>query len=180
MKRFGSIFMGTLLSTTALTCLPAWAQTAPAAGAPVEEIVVRGAYIPEPKRETSEISSFITPEDFEFRKPNMISQMAESHPAVHMQRNVSNPRKDIITGASCTIPSKSCIYVGQHLRCVMTVYLDRVRIVGKPGNVPDDYINELVVPSQVAAMEIYPRGVGAPPEYQPMNGSCGVVLIWSK
>lgn len=64
MKRFGSIFMGTLLSTTALTCLPASAQTAPA-GEPVEEIVVRGAYIPEPKRETSEISSFITPEDFE-------------------------------------------------------------------------------------------------------------------
>lgn len=65
MKRFGSIFMGTLLSTTALTCLPAAAQTAPAAGEPVEEIVVRGAYIPEPKRETSEISSFLMPEDFE-------------------------------------------------------------------------------------------------------------------
>ncbi len=65
MKRFGSIFMGTLLSTTALTCAPVSAQTAPPAGAPVEEIVVRGAYIPEPKRETSEISSFLMPEDFE-------------------------------------------------------------------------------------------------------------------
>lgn len=64
MKRFGSIFVGTLLSTTALTCLPAVAQTAPASDA-VEEIVVRGAYIPEPKRETSEISSFLMPEDFE-------------------------------------------------------------------------------------------------------------------
>lgn len=63
MKRFGSIFMGTLLSTTALACLPAAAQEAPAE--PIEEIVVRGAYIPEPKRETSEISSFLTPEDFE-------------------------------------------------------------------------------------------------------------------
>lgn len=65
MKRFGSIFMGTLLSTTALTGLPAAAQTAPPAGEPVEEIVVRGAYIPEPKRETSEISSFLMPEDFQ-------------------------------------------------------------------------------------------------------------------
>jgi hypothetical protein len=62
----------------------------------------------------------------------------------------------------------------------MTVYLDRVRIVGKPGNAPDDFVNELALPSQVAAMEIYPRGVGAPPEFQPMNGSCGVVLLWSK
>ncbi|HEX6316680.1 MAG TPA: hypothetical protein VFZ73_17535, partial [Gemmatimonadaceae bacterium] len=65
-------------------------------------------------------------------------------------------------------------------RCAMTVYLDRIRVVGKPGNALDDYVNELVVPTHVAAMEIYPRGVGAPPEYQPMNGSCGVVLIWTK
>lgn len=65
MKRFGSIFMGTLLSTTALTWAPAQAQTAAPAGEITEEIVVRGAYIPEPKRETSEISSFITPEDFQ-------------------------------------------------------------------------------------------------------------------
>ncbi len=65
MKRFGSIFVGTLLSTTALTLVPVWAQSAAPAGDAVEEIVVRGAYIPEPKRETSEISSFITPEDFE-------------------------------------------------------------------------------------------------------------------
>lgn len=123
---------------------------------------------------------FITPEDFEFRKPHQISQMAEGVPAVYMKRNVMDPRRDIIVGSQCSVPSKSCVPVGQHLRCVMTVYLDRIRIVGKPGNAPDDYINELVVPSQIAAMEIYPRGVGAPPQYQPMNGSCGVVLIWSK
>jgi len=61
----------------------------------------------------------------------------------------------------------------------MTVYLDRVRIVGKFGST-DDFVNEIVVPSSVAAMEVYPRGTGAPPEFQSMNGSCGVVLIWTK
>jgi hypothetical protein len=62
----------------------------------------------------------------------------------------------------------------------MTVYLDRVRIVGTVGGRPDDFVNEMVVPSSVAAMEVYPRGTGAPPEFQPMNGNCGVVLIWTK
>lgn len=64
MKRFGSMLASALLSTTAL----GWSTTAIAAAPqaePLEELVVRGAYIPEPKRETSEISSFVTPEDLE-------------------------------------------------------------------------------------------------------------------
>ena len=124
---------------------------------------------------------FITPEDFELRRPHLMTQMAEGYPAVFIKHNPANPRADVILGTPCSTPSKYCQPVGLNLfRCVMTVYLDRVRIVGKLGNMPDDFINELVVPSTVAAMEIYPRGVGAPPEYQSANGSCGVVLIWSK
>ena len=123
---------------------------------------------------------FVTPEDFEFRKPHQITQMVEGHPSVFLKRNAMNPRQDVIVGAPCAVASKTCVPVGQMLRCLMTVYLDRVRIVGKPGNSLDDFVNEMVIPSTVAAMEIYPRGVGAPPEFQPMNGSCGVVLIWTK
>jgi len=44
----------------------------------------------------------------------------------------------------------------------------------------DDYVNELAPPNHVAAMEIYPRAVSAPPQYQPLNGTCGVVLIWTR
>jgi hypothetical protein len=123
---------------------------------------------------------FLTPEDFEARKPHQITQMVEGIPAIFMKRNVSNPRKDVIVGAPCMVESKTCVPVGQMLRCLMTVYLDRIRVVGKPGSAPDDFVNELVIPNTVAAMEVYPRGVGAPPEFQPMNGSCGVVLIWTK
>ncbi len=62
MKRFGSILAGALLSSTALTCgTVALAQEEGA----VDEIVVRGAFIPEPKRDTSEISSYLSAEDFE-------------------------------------------------------------------------------------------------------------------
>jgi hypothetical protein len=46
--------------------------------------------------------------------------------------------------------------------------------------VGDDAVNGIALPTHVAAMEIYPRGVSAPPQYQSRNGTCGVVLIWTK
>jgi outer membrane receptor protein involved in Fe transport len=67
MKRFGSIMARALLSSTAMTgSYAAYAgEAAQAPAAPVEEIVVRGAFIPEPKRVTSEILSYISPEDLQ-------------------------------------------------------------------------------------------------------------------
>jgi carboxypeptidase family protein len=136
---------------------------------------------------------FMTPEDFEFRKPSQITQMVEGLPAVLVKKDGSgNPRKEMLVGAPCkprTEPDPACVRIGSAMegpssarifRCVMTVYLDRVRIVGRVGGRTDDFVNEIVVPSSVAAMEVYPRGTGAPPEFQPMNGTCGVVLIWTK
>jgi hypothetical protein len=108
---------------------------------------------------------FLTPEDFELRKPTLLTNMAEGLPAVRVWHHPLDPKKNMIEGVN---------------RCRMTVYLDRVRIVGKLGNMPDDYVNELIQPTDIAAMEVYPRAVGAPPQYQAMNGTCGVVLIWSK
>ena len=113
---------------------------------------------------------FITPEDFERRKPNWVTQMAEGFPTVRVCATVSmtcptrDPMADKILGSRA---------------CLMTVYLDNIRIVGKLGG-QDDLVNAIVKPSHAAAMEIYPRAVDAPPQYQPMNGSCGVVLIWTK
>ena len=106
---------------------------------------------------------FVTPEDLERRKPNWITQMADGFPTVHVRRG-RDPKYDVISGSQ---------------DCRMTVYLDGIRIVGRIGG-RDDFVNELVMPAHVAAMEIYPRAVGAPPQYQALNGSCGVVLIWTK
>ena len=107
---------------------------------------------------------FLTPEDFEFRKPTLLTNMAEGLPGVRIFHH-PEPRKNVIEGLN---------------RCKMTVYLDRIRIVGKLGGAADDYVNELIQGTDIAAMEVYPRAVGAPPQYQALNGTCGVVLIWSK
>ena len=120
---------------------------------------------------------FITPEDIDFRKPNLILNMAESVPAVRVEHNILTPRKDILKGLTDG-------------GCTMTVYVDRIRIVGGMATVldkngtsgperADTYVNEVVLPNHVAGMEIYPRAVGAPPQYQ-SHTKCGVVLIWTK
>src|SRR5688572_20353080 len=89
---------------------------------------------------------FITPEDLERRKPSWITQMVEGLPTIRTCAAVSDrcptgpPQRDIILGTR---------------GCKMTVYLDNIRIVGKLGG-RDDAVNEIVVPSHAAAMEIYP------------------------
>lgn len=87
---------------------------------------------------------FVTPEDIERRKPNWISQMADGLPTVRIRRGF-RPQADVLISTN---------------GCTMTVYLDGVRIVGRL-NGRDDYINEMVSPGSVAAMEVYPRSVTA-------------------
>ena len=110
---------------------------------------------------------FITPEDLERRKPNWITQMAEGFPSVRIGGAGGRPRPsdakfDVIQGTN---------------NCPMAVYLDNIRIVGRLTG-RDDFVNQLALPNHIAAMEVYPRGLGAPPEYR--TGTCGVVLIWTK
>ena len=51
--------------------------------------------------------------------------------------------------------------------CAANVVIDRM---------PDQRIND-VSPSQVAAIESYRRGIGAPPQYR---HPCGVIMIWTR
>ena len=106
---------------------------------------------------------FITEEEIERRKPAFLTQLFENYPTVRPLKT-GHPLDDVIVGTN---------------RCVMTVYLDNIRIV-RTLNGTDEKVNRLVSPGHVAAIEIYPRSVTTPPQYQPLNGTCGVVLIWTK
>lgn len=66
MNKFGNCLIAALLGSTALTSIAA-AQPAqaPPESPLIEELVVRGRFIPEPKRETSEISSYLSETDFQ-------------------------------------------------------------------------------------------------------------------
>ncbi len=107
---------------------------------------------------------FITPEDLERRKPNFITQMFEGYPSIRVDTKYG-AHNAIIRGTG---------------GCQMTVYLDGTRIIGKLNPRAEDPVNLMVKPNEIAGAEIYPRGIGAPPQYQELNGSCGIVLIWTR
>jgi hypothetical protein len=131
--------------------------------------------------------TFITPEDVARRNPSAISQMMGNVQGV-----------SLMTSAGRMIP------VGPDGTCVMTMFLDGVMVNNTKGQgavmqemaemmqksgssaPPDgrmaDYggIDLVMAAHQLAAMEIYPRISSAPIKYQPLAGSCGVILIWSR
>jgi hypothetical protein len=66
-------------------------------------------------------------------------------------------------------------------KCAATVYIDGARIMEKSdAGGPGVPIDELLIPSNIAGIEVYSSGNAAPPAYQGLNGSCAVVLIWTK
>jgi hypothetical protein len=81
--------------------------------------------------------------------------------------------------------------------CVMTTYLDGARLVAYPEQrhsagtgfytgggggrpPPGGGLDGMIRTSSVAGVEVYSRGNQAPPEYQALNGSCGVIVIWTR
>jgi hypothetical protein len=66
-------------------------------------------------------------------------------------------------------------------KCAATVYIDGTRIMEKfDTGEPCVAIDELLIPSNIAGIEVYSSGNAAPPAYQGLNGSCAVVVIWTK
>jgi hypothetical protein len=104
---------------------------------------------------------FVTPEDIERRKPTHPTQMTEGYPSIRVSKSGRGPMWDRIEGSR---------------NCPMAVYVDNIQIAGKTRGA-NDFVNQLVSIGSVAAMEIYPSALSAPPQYK---GACGIVLIWTK
>lgn len=41
-------------------------------------------------------------------------------------------------------------------------------------------LDELVHPSDISAIELYPSGAGAPARWSGMDAGCGVIMVWTK
>ena len=126
---------------------------------------------------------FVTPEDLLLRNPLNVTDAVEQFPLLRLRpgnaeqtwsrewgfRNLAVPRNMRIEDRS---------------GCVLTVYLDGIRIQPssriRNGEMEDSQVNSLVNPGSVAGIEVYPRALGAPPEFPVASATCGVVLIWTK
>ena len=110
---------------------------------------------------------FITEEAIEKRRGTAVTNLLEGLSGVRVSKhpNSGDFRKRVVYGANM---------------CRMTVYLDEIRILPKLDGKTSDELNELVSSTDLAGIEVYPSMGGAPAKYQALNGTCGVVLLWSK
>ncbi len=128
------------------------------------------------------VAYFVTPEDLALRNPVNVTDAVEQFPNIRI-RPIDDGKVDgagLNHADGVTLARK--FRIEDRTGCPLTVYLDRMRIqpsiVGlKPV---DQEINTIVQPHSVAGIEVYPRRGGTPPEYQAVEGTCGVVLIWTK
>ena len=103
---------------------------------------------------------FMTREQMDRRPMALPTQLLSTVPGIALQRAPG------FTGQS---------YIRMRSGCNPAIYIDRVLVQQNVGGTLDD----LLVADQIAGIEVYPRGAGAPVEYQRPNG-CGVILFWTR
>ena len=124
---------------------------------------------------------FFTREDIEKRNPVLLTQMFRDIPALQIVRSTISNAALAVTVAEDGARTGEEV-VGRN-NCRMTVYLDGLLIASEMNSQLQrrSYkINQLASPNSLAGMEVYISANDAPPRYQSENGSCGVILIWTK
>lgn len=114
---------------------------------------------------------FITPEEIEVRQPTLTSQMLRGMPGIEVARvGSSSPPKWMVFGQN---------------GCVGNVFVNGTRTNmltsrSKMEEATSAVFDDIVPTGDLAGIEVYTRGTRAPAQYQALNGSCAVVLIWTK
>ena len=127
---------------------------------------------------------FMTAKDIEAKSAMRTTQVVENIPTISVRRTSLN---------SYAIYGRA---VGTGGDCLATIWLDGVQVAGASQPVVDRRSRRVVAgaemteldpyvnPSELAGVEIYPRGMMAPPQFLPPgdpNASrCAVVAFWTK
>lgn len=138
---------------------------------------------------TATDATFLTPEDIARRKPNRLSHLLEGQRSIHIQY----------------LNALSAIARGRDNRCLMSLWVDGQMVWPSPGartasgglsgvsaglsggaapssnsgHASDPGI-EMILISEIAAVEIYPSPSGTPHQFQSLSGSCGAIVVWTK
>jgi hypothetical protein len=119
---------------------------------------------------------FITAEEIEQRPGARVTDFLGGHPGVRVG-NVNSGGRNKRWGL---------VPMGVD-GCRMEIYLDGVRFYSQSlavaPNLPpptDGFVNDFITTNTIIGVEVYPRAVSAPPQYQSLNGLCGVILIWTR
>ncbi|HEU4585506.1 MAG TPA: carboxypeptidase regulatory-like domain-containing protein [Gemmatimonadaceae bacterium] len=113
------------------------------------------------QRRKSGFGQFMTREDIEKRQPFRFTDLLRGVVGFMVAPSSEGLGYRILSSRGVTSSGN----------CTPGLYIDGVQIFD-PENIDD-----LVVPSDIAAVEAYPSASGAPPQF--VRGACGSILIWT-
>ena len=132
--------------------------------------------------------TFFTAADIERRAPLRITHMVADAPGVRLAN--CNVR-----GHGCELFSTRASAGFSDEGCQLNVYLDGNLVVRRSqgrwsraaragpftaGMPPPESLNNLVLPGEIAGMEVYVGAGGLPAEFSGSDSRCGAVVIWTK
>jgi hypothetical protein len=141
---------------------------------------------------------FIMPDDMARRHPNQITQMLQALPGVSVVAmgfdRAGQGSVPVGRGGSCTL---GLVLDGQRVEYSGSSSAQTLRIQSKQtqiakGQTREDAIgggdiksgamtfDQLINPSDVRAIEVYPTAVGVPLEFASHTRGCGLVVVWTK
>lgn len=117
---------------------------------------------------------FITAEDIDRRRPARLT---------HMLGEVSGVRASCndLRGSRCMLYSSRLSDGFTPEGCQMSVYLNNSPVIRRGSSSSyQDSVNDLVLPAEIAGIEVYRSASELPGEFAGYDSQCGVVVIWTK
>ena len=123
------------------------------------------------RREKQPFGRYMGPEDIERINPFYASDVLQQVPMVNVEQMPGSPFDRVVT-----LAARGRGLSGR-TRCVPNLYVDGRRTKLTAGLTLD----QVVIGTSVAAVEVYSSPMAAPGEFPPMDDpDCGVVVVWSK
>lgn len=117
---------------------------------------------------------FITSEDIDRRKPTRLTQLLGEIPGVRVGCND-------LRGSRCKLYSSRLSDGFNDEGCQMSVYLNNSPVIrSESSSSYQDSVNDLVIPVEVAGVEVYRGAAELPADFAGYDSQCGVVVIWTK
>lgn len=110
---------------------------------------------------------YFTAEDIERRNPLRITHMVGDLPGVRVDCGGHGRRCEIRMTRAATCPRAN-------------VYVDGIRVIDGDRRGQPWSLDELVLPIEIAGIEVYSGPASLPAEFSGPTGQCGAVVIWTK
>jgi hypothetical protein len=137
-------------------------------GQRLHALEVRGFYERRSWGERTGTAAFFEKSDIERRRPRRISQLIEEVPGVTIDcRGTSSQSRD------CDVVIRKNGFCQR-----ADVFIDGMHVVSSEKGFHDP-LDAYVLPSEVAAVEVYTGPAGLPAEFSGSTGQCGTVVIWT-